>query len=619
MGPVSPSRRHPGDGRAAARRSAGLSDAGVVALAVATWSGARLAVPVPRALALVLVIAALVARRPLALTLGSAALASGLAAAALAGLAGPLPARFEGPVTLLTDPAPTAAGQRVEVRAGGRHLEAWARGGAAGALVDRLGGERVWVSGRVRPSPDGADWRVARHLAGQLEIEAITRWGPGDPASQAANALRRTLVTGATGLDDDTRALFAGFVLGDDRGRSALVTDDFRGSGLSHLLVVSGQNVAFVLALADPMVRRLGLSGRLLATLGILAGFALVTRFEPSVLRASAMAAVAVTATTWGRDASGVRVLALAVSALVLLDPLLVRSLGFQLSVGASLGIALLSRPLATRLPGPGWVVRPVSVSLAAQLGVAPLLLATFGGLPVVAPLANLVAVPAAGPISTWGLTAGVVAGVVPALADTLHLPTRLLVGWVATVARMAVGLPLGQLGPVAFVGVVGFGAAAAMTRGSRRRGTTAASVGLLVALLLMPAVRLRFADPPTRLALGADAVVWRSEGRTLVELGGRVREADLLAGLREAGVADLDLVVCRTPAASLGPVVVDLRRRYGPVTVLAPEGSPVAGAQAPPDGTEVALGSLLATLDTGDGAIAVVVRPTGGGRGGPV
>ena len=39
-------------------------------------------------------------------------------------------------------------------------------GAAAGALVDRLGGERVWVVGRVRPAPDAADWRVARHLAG---------------------------------------------------------------------------------------------------------------------------------------------------------------------------------------------------------------------------------------------------------------------------------------------------------------------------------------------------------------------------------------------------------------------------------------------------------------------
>lgn len=251
----------------------------MVVLAVATWAGARLAAPVPRSAALALVVGALLLRRPVLFTLATAALASGCAAVALSGLVGALPDRVDGPVTLLTDPAPTASGQRVEVRAGTHHLEAWARGAAAGALVDRLGGERVWVVGRVRPAPDAADWRVARHLAGVLEIESVSRWSPGDPASQAANRLRRTLATGAAGLDDDTRALFAGFVLGDDRGRSALVTDDFRGAGLTHLLVVSGQNVAFVLALADPVVRRFGLTGRLAATLAVLAAFALVTRF----------------------------------------------------------------------------------------------------------------------------------------------------------------------------------------------------------------------------------------------------------------------------------------------------------------------------------------------------
>ena len=75
----------------------------------------------------------------------------------------------------------------------------------------------------------------------------------------------------------------------------------------------------------------------------MIAFFALITRFEPSVLRASAMAAVAVTATTLGRDSSSLRLLALAVGGLVLVDPFLVHSVGFQLSVAACVGIVLLS------------------------------------------------------------------------------------------------------------------------------------------------------------------------------------------------------------------------------------------------------------------------------------
>jgi predicted membrane metal-binding protein len=70
------------------------------------------------------------------------------------------------------------------------------------------------------------------------------------------------------------------------------VVDDFRGSGLTHLLVVSGQNLAFVLVLASPVTNRLTWRWRWVVTLGVIGAFALVTRFEPSVLRASAMAAI---------------------------------------------------------------------------------------------------------------------------------------------------------------------------------------------------------------------------------------------------------------------------------------------------------------------------------------
>jgi ComEC/Rec2-related protein len=84
--------------------------------------------------------------------------------------------------------------------------------------------------------------------------------------------------------------------------------------------------------------------------------FALLTRFEPSVLRASAMAVVACTAFGLGRPASRGRILCLAVTAVLLLDPFLVRSVGFLLSVGACAGIVSLARPVADRIPDPaGW------------------------------------------------------------------------------------------------------------------------------------------------------------------------------------------------------------------------------------------------------------------------
>src|SRR4030095_63213 len=240
-------------------------------------------------------------------------------------------------------------------------------------------------------------------------------------------------------------ALFAGIVFGDDRDQPPAATDDFRAAGLSHLLAVSGQNVAFVLLVARPVLLRLSLAPRFLLTVGVLGFFALITRFEPSVLRATAMAAVAAASPFVARPISRLRGVALAVGALVLLDPVLVRSVGFALSVLATSGIVLLAPPLLERLPGPHWVALPMAVTLAAQVAVAPLLLAVFGR---GARAARARARPAGGGVRPWGLGAGPAAGVLgPGPAQLLHLPTGLLLAWLDRVAESASSVPVGELG----------------------------------------------------------------------------------------------------------------------------------------------------------------------------
>ena len=90
------------------------------------------------------------------------------------------------------------------------------------------------------------------------------------------------------------------------------------------------------------------------AALAVLVLFGTMTRWEPSVLRAIAMASIALVAGYLGRPTAGLRVLALAAIVLLVADPFLLHSVGFLLSCGASLGIAVLARPIADRLPRPG-------------------------------------------------------------------------------------------------------------------------------------------------------------------------------------------------------------------------------------------------------------------------
>jgi competence protein ComEC len=172
-----------------------------------------------------------------------------------------------------------------------------------------------------------------------------------------------------------------------------------------------------------------------------------MTRWEPSVLRAAAMAVVTLSATAAGRAVDGVRVLAIAVGALLLADPFLVRSVGFLLSSGASLGILLLAEPIAERLPGPRLVRETAGVTLAAQIGTAPVLLPVFGSVSLVALPANLLAVPLAAPITVVGLIAGIAGGLVrpisPGAATALQLPVLGLVRAVELVAAAAARVPL--------------------------------------------------------------------------------------------------------------------------------------------------------------------------------
>jgi competence protein ComEC len=448
-----------------------MNDGWAVAMAVVTALGAWAGLPVPRWLGAVVVVAALLARRPALLCVGAALLASALSVAAWAGTVSVRAAPYNGVVTLVTDPETIASGVRAEVRAGGRHLEAWAHGAAATALAARQAGERVAVVGATEPVPSTMRRRLAeQHIAGQLQVQRVGDHDDGDGANRAANRVRRALVDGAWPLSTAERALFTGFVLGDDRAEPPDLVDDFRAAGLSHLTAVSGENLAFALALAGPLLRRLVLRWRFLATVGLVAWFALLTRFEPSVLRASALAALAAAAVVLARPASTLRLVSLAVAAMVLVDPLLVWSVGWWLSVGATTGIALLAAPLAVRLPGPRALAEALAVTIAAQIGVAPVSVTVFGGLPVASIPANLLAVPVAGPLMVWGLPAGVLAGVAPALAPALHLPTRLAVRWIALVARTAAAAPLGELGAPQLALLAVAVAAAALTRAIWRR-----------------------------------------------------------------------------------------------------------------------------------------------------
>jgi competence protein ComEC len=351
----------------------------------------------------------------------------------------------------------SAVDGRVLVRASGSDAGEWR------VLAQ---GDEVTATGVLFPLVGRDREQRWRHAVAVLSDARLTRFGPPRaPPFIVANALRTVVLRGCQALDPVDRALLGGFLLGDVRGVPQAVTDDFRGSGLTHLLAVSGENVAFVLALVGPLMRRFSLRGRLVSGLTVLIVFGCATRFEPSVLRAEVMAAFAMAASFTGRPVPAGRLLCGAVVVLLVADPFLLHSLGFQLSVAATGAIVGFASKLAPRLPGPRWLREPLAVSFAAQIGVTPVLLAARGSVPLVSPLANLVAVPLAEPLTVVGFVVATAAGLVGEHAARLtafgFVPLGAMLGWVRLVAHAGAAVPVqlrlrGTLAAVAVAAAVG-------------------------------------------------------------------------------------------------------------------------------------------------------------------
>jgi competence protein ComEC len=281
-------------------------------------------------------------------------------------------------------------------------------------------------------------------VVGRFDIDMVGDVRVGSPASDAANRVRRTLRDVADdAMGPEEAALFSGLVIGDDARQSPEMVQRFRDVGLSHLTAVSGQNVAFVLAAAAPLLHRLSARRRWGVSLGLIVWFMVLTRFEPSVLRAGVMAMLSATAFLVGRAASPTRLLAITVTVLTVIDPLLVWSVGFWLSVSATAGVAVVAPRLEQLLRLPSWCATALGVTLGAQIGVAVPSLLVFGRLPIVALLANPTAVPVAGFVMLVGVPSAMSAALLSAsglsfAADAVMLPSRLGTRWVDQVSRVA-------------------------------------------------------------------------------------------------------------------------------------------------------------------------------------
>jgi competence protein ComEC len=351
-------------------------------------------------------------------------------------------------------------------------------------------GVSVEVTGRLSPS-DGGDVAAILSTHEGPDIRA----GP-DPWWRASARMRQALRDSAARLPPDRRVLVPALVDGDDAGLDQALVDDFRTTGLTHLLAVSGTNLTLVVGFLLVVARWLRVRGRWLYVVGAggIAGFVLLARAEPSVVRAAAMGTVALIGLGSNGTDRGTRALGVATVVLLLVDPGLAVSVGFALSVLATAGILLLAPAWRDALDRwlPRWLAEAIAVPAAAQLACTPLIAAISGQVSLVAVAANLLAAPAVGPATVLGLVGGALTLVWPPAGRLVAMGAGWFVGWIVTVARHGAAVPTAAIGwrsgpmPLAVLTALSLVMALGAPRLLRRRTTGAACAAALALTVLV-------------------------------------------------------------------------------------------------------------------------------------
>ena len=432
--------------------------------------------------------------------------------------------------------------------------------------------ERGWLARRgVHVVLRGGEWE----LVGR-------RGGVGAVSDRLRAHVSRAI---APGLSGERRAVLAAIVLGEDEGLTDPLRDDFKASGLYHLLAVSGQNITFLALGVLGLGWLLGVPRVLaeVAAIAAIAGYVLAVGWQPSVVRAGVAGVLASLAWLLSRTRDRWHFLALGAAVLLAWTPASLLEPGFQLSFAAVGAIFLLLPPLRRALEGyplTDWLRDALAVSTACGAATAPILWLQFGSVPVYSLLSNALVTLAIGPLLGIALVCSLIEPLLPSAALALAWLNGWLAAYIAASARAIAGLPFAQVESGTAVLIllgtpVGLLLLYRLPRWRRPLAiaSAAAFAPVLLVWQLAPEARL---PPPTGLRITVldvgqgDAILLQvPEGAVLVDQG--PPEADVAQQLRKLGVRRLSAIVLTHPQRDHIGGAADVLRRLAVDRVLDP------------------------------------------------
>lgn len=316
-------------------------------------------------------------------------------------------------------------------------------------------GERLRLRGEIvepkgRRNPGGFDYRLYLKTQGlealmYLQPHQVDSVGDGEVGWLASTAfsLRSRMVEGIeTNLPSPHAELLTAILFGQRHRLPENIQENFTRAGAGHLMAVSGLHVGLVAGLIFFLLKPFGRNSIPVTILAVLLLFfyAYITGMRPPALRAAIMFSLGMAAFIWEREKDFPNALALAALTTLIYNPLLLFSVGFQLSYAATLSIFYLSplfdRYLFGRLPF--YLRRLISIIVAAQLSVLPLTAYYFHQVALLGILFNILIIPVMALLLGLGLLGSLVHLLSPFLASIFFMAVYPLLVYLEAVTGLS-------------------------------------------------------------------------------------------------------------------------------------------------------------------------------------
>ncbi len=472
-------------------------------------------------------------------------------------------------------------------------------------------GDELEIVGLLQTPPESEDFSYKEYLARQgvhsmVEYAQITvlSQGHGDPFHRAIYALKAHLQqTIARLFPEPSASLLTGILLGIETGIPDDLVEDFNATSTTHIIAISGFNIAIVGGAIGSLTRRyLGIYRAAVVSILAIAVYTILVGADAAVVRAAIMGSLSLIAIIAGRQTFALASLAAAALLMTLWNPLLLWDVGFQLSFAATLGLVLLVRPWKEHVQAglSHWITEeratavvrllsePLFVTLAAQLAVWPITLYHFRRFSLVSPLTNFLIIPAQPAVMMVGGVATILGAFHPLLGQPVAWVAWLFLHYTIEVVELTARVPLASVDLGGFsagamwlyYGLFGVAAAAAHAgRGGRReiwtrltqRVSTKLLIGGLAALVVLAWIAA-FQMPDGRLHVyildvgQGDAIFIQCPNGQQILVDGGPEPSVLLSRLGERMPFwdhNLDLVVLTHPEVDHAGGLVEVLERY--------------------------------------------------------